>query len=105
MAPSANSTYQKYEIDDSEKQVSNHYHDPYHGKDFAQRFTKGVMSEHIEDLDLFTCEPGDANAFFVADMGHVYRQHLRWKKNLPRVKPHYGTVLPCVQKHECADPY
>jgi ornithine decarboxylase len=26
----------------------------------------------------------------VADLGDVYRQHLRWKLNLPRVKPFYG---------------
>jgi ornithine decarboxylase len=28
----------------------------------------------------------------VADLGEVYRQHLRWKLNLPRVKPFYGTT-------------
>jgi ornithine decarboxylase len=33
---------------------------------------------------------GEEDAFFVADLGEVYRQHLRWKKNLGRVKPHYG---------------
>jgi hypothetical protein len=26
----------------------------------------------------------------VADMGEIYRQHLRWKMNLGRVKPFYG---------------
>ena len=30
------------------------------------------------------------DAFFVADMGHVYRQHSRWTRNLGRVKPFYG---------------
>ena len=29
-------------------------------------------------------------SFFLADLGEVYRQHVRWKKNLPRVKPFFG---------------
>ena len=29
-------------------------------------------------------------AFFVADLGQVYKQHLRWKKCLPNVEPFYG---------------
>lgn len=29
-------------------------------------------------------------AFFIADLGEVYRQHLRWVKHLPRVIPHYA---------------
>jgi ornithine decarboxylase len=29
----------------------------------------------------------------VADLGEVYRQHLRWKLNLPRVRPFYGESL------------
>jgi ornithine decarboxylase len=29
-------------------------------------------------------------AFFVADLGQVYRQHLRWEKCLPSVQPFYG---------------
>lgn len=33
-------------------------------------------------------EPGAA--FFVADLGEVYRQHVRWQHNLPRVIPHYA---------------
>ena len=33
------------------------------------------------------------DAFYVADMGEVYRQHLRWKMNLARVKPFYGMLL------------
>lgn len=30
------------------------------------------------------------NAFFVADLGEVYRQHLRWKSLLPRIEPFFG---------------
>lgn len=34
--------------------------------------------------------PGCEDSFFVADLGVVYRQHLRWMKNLPRVDPFYA---------------
>lgn len=30
-------------------------------------------------------------AFFVADLSYVYRQHERWKRNLPNVEPFYGS--------------
>jgi ornithine decarboxylase len=42
-------------------------------------------------------EPDAEAAFFVADLGEVYRQHLRWKKCLPNVTPFYGTLSPIVQ--------
>ena len=29
-------------------------------------------------------------AFFVADLGEVYRQYMRWRRNLPRVEPFYA---------------
>jgi len=32
-------------------------------------------------------------AFFVADLGQVYKQHLRWKECLPNVEPFYGTLF------------
>lgn len=50
-----------------------------------------ALNERVENIDYDICEPGDEDAFFVADLGEVYRQHMRWKKNLPRVKPFYGT--------------
>ncbi|KAF2221536.1 pyridoxal-dependent decarboxylase [Elsinoe ampelina] len=49
-----------------------------------------ALKKRVEAIDEDTCAPGDEDAFFVADMGQVYRQHLRWKKNLQRVKPHYA---------------
>ena len=49
-----------------------------------------VLKEHIARVDVDTCEPGEEDAFYVADLGEVYRQHLRWKMNLSRVKPFYG---------------
>lgn len=46
---------------------------------------------HTFDLDY---DGGDdverGAAFFVADLGEVYRQHLRWMEHLPRVIPHYA---------------
>ncbi|KAF9572094.1 hypothetical protein EC968_010345 [Mortierella alpina] len=30
------------------------------------------------------------NAFYVADLGEVYRQHLRWKALLPRIEPFFA---------------
>jgi len=49
-----------------------------------------ALKEKVEKIDYELCEPGDEDTFFVADLGEVYRQHMRWKKNLPRVKPFYG---------------
>ncbi|KHN95620.1 ornithine decarboxylase [Metarhizium album ARSEF 1941] len=49
-----------------------------------------ALHNRAESVDHEDCEPGDEDTFFVADLGEVYRQHLRWKKNLPRVKPFYA---------------
>lgn len=35
-------------------------------------------------------ESDQENAFFVGDLGEVFRQHLRWKSLLPRIEPFYG---------------
>lgn len=35
-------------------------------------------------------EPKAEAPFFIADLGRVYRQHLRWQTCLPRVTPFYG---------------
>ena len=55
-----------------------------------------TLKRRIEEIDTDGCRPGEEDAFFVADMGEVYRQHLRWKLNLKRVKPHYGQSSLCV---------
>lgn len=49
-----------------------------------------ALKNRVNSIDFDTCEPGDEDTFFVADLGEVYRQHMRWKANLPRVKPFYG---------------
>ncbi|CAG8565491.1 9828_t:CDS:2 [Ambispora gerdemannii] len=41
------------------------------------------ISEDLNDAEV-------ENAFFVADLGEILRQHLRWKATLPRVEPHYA---------------
>jgi ornithine decarboxylase len=50
-----------------------------------------AFKERVKNIDHEICEPGDEDTFFVADLGEVYRQHMRWKLNLARVKPFYGT--------------
>lgn len=52
-----------------------------------------ALTKRVEEIDTETCEPGDEDTFFVADLGEVYRQHMRWKMNLKRVKPFYGTFI------------
>jgi ornithine decarboxylase len=56
----------------------------------GKRLISQAMKQRIQEIDQDVCEAGEEDTFFVADMGDVYRQHLRWKMNLSRVKPHYG---------------
>ncbi|KAL1882996.1 hypothetical protein VTK73DRAFT_518 [Phialemonium thermophilum] len=49
-----------------------------------------ALRERVENIDHEICAPGEEDTFFVADLGEIYRQHLRWKLNLPRVKPFYA---------------
>ncbi|CAF9924544.1 Ornithine decarboxylase [Imshaugia aleurites] len=91
MAPSATTITQQYaSIDINEKslRVNSTINDS--GKEYGKTLTKDVLKGRIEAIDTDTCAAGDEDAFFVADMGEVYRQHLRWKMNLKRVKPHYA---------------
>ncbi|KAI5779464.1 pyridoxal-dependent decarboxylase [Geopyxis carbonaria] len=56
----------------------------------AQSMISHALQSHIESIDPEECEAGGEDAFFVADLGEVYRQHMRWKVNLPRVEPFYA---------------
>lgn len=49
-----------------------------------------ALRTRISAIDADTCDAGGEDAFFVADLGDIHRQHQRWKLNLPRVEPHYG---------------
>lgn len=60
------------------------------GTDIGRALVKNILKQRVESIDTNACEAGQEDAFFVADMGEVYRQHLRWKLKLRRVKPHYG---------------
>ena len=55
-----------------------------------ERMVYRALKDHVTKIDVTTCEAGEEDAFYVADLGDVYRQHLRWKKNLNRVKPFYA---------------
>lgn len=90
MALSATITKSEYESSlfnrESLKVTNNHDY----GSKISEELVKGALQERAKIVDTDICEPGEEDAFFVADMGEVYRQHLRWKMNLKRVKPHYG---------------
>lgn len=90
MAPSATTTAQEYE--------SAYLNHQSLTVDCLRRFdtddqkdlVRNTLKQRVDTIDTDICEPGEEDAFFVADVGEVYRQHLRWKLNLGRVKPHYG---------------
>lgn len=64
--------------------------DANHGVVSPKQLIGEALHHRVEAIDHEMCDPGDEDTFFVADLGDVYRQHLRWKKNLPRVRPFYG---------------
>lgn len=64
--------------------------DGHDGAKAAKELIGTALQDHIRGVNPHECEDGADDAFFVADLGEVYRQHMRWKKNLPRVTPHYA---------------
>lgn len=93
-------THQYASIDISEKSLRVNSTTNSYGKEYGKFLTKNTLKDRVEGVDTDTCAAGDEDAFFVADMGEVYRQHLRWKMNLKRVKPHYGTFLLHQSPHD-----
>lgn len=70
------------------------------GVNIPKQLIGNALKERVQNIDPDVCEPGDEDTFFVADLGEVYRQHMRWKLNLPRVKPFYGkTFIPLNNLH------
>lgn len=64
-----------------------------HGQDgvkLAKEMIGAALQKHVQAVNTDDCEAGDEDAFFVADLGDVYRQHLRWKKHLGRIIPHFA---------------
>jgi ornithine decarboxylase len=66
------------------------HHDDGNRPNSAKQLIGDALRERVENINHEFCEPGEEDTFFVADLGEVYRQHLRWKRNLPRVKPFYA---------------
>lgn len=50
---------------------------------------RDLIHQKLASYNSLKCE-GDQNAFFIGDLGEVYRQHLRWKALLPRIEPFFG---------------
>lgn len=71
---------------------NNHRHgeEYHHVGPTAKELIGDALRQRVENIDHEDCEPGEEDTFFVADLGEIYRQHLRWKRNLPRVKPFYA---------------
>lgn len=80
----------------------------YHGS------TSRQLKASLANIDVDGCAADGENAFFIADLSEVYRQHLRWMRELPRVVPFYGEhdgnclmcLLICFTAVKCnPDPY
>ena len=90
MAPSATATTIAFEPTSLYRESLAVNNSINNGAVLAKELVHSTLKERAEQVNTDLCEPGQEDAFFVADMGEVYRQHLRWKMNLRRVKPHYG---------------
>ncbi|KAL4810973.1 pyridoxal-dependent decarboxylase [Aspergillus unguis] len=72
-------------------QISNHGEaDLSQSRLAAKDLVLNVLKKRAAEVDTDQCAPGEEDAFYVADMGEVYRQHLRWKMNLGRVRPFFA---------------
>lgn len=49
-----------------------------------------VAQQKLDSISNQKWESDQENAFFVGDLGEVFRQHLRWKALLPRIEPFFG---------------
>ncbi|KAI9890037.1 MAG: Ornithine decarboxylase [Vezdaea aestivalis] len=94
MAPSAiidtteNITVPPFEI---EKVVNGCGNNGEHQSKDAEYLITCAFKKRLDELASYpTGEGEDEDAFFVADLGEVYRQHLRWKMQLPRITPFYA---------------
>ncbi|CCX14237.1 pyridoxal-dependent decarboxylase [Pyronema domesticum] len=59
-------------------------------KQRAQMLIAKALETRVNGINPDECDAGSEDAFFVADLGDVYRQHMRWKVNLPRIEPFYA---------------
>ncbi|KAG0288206.1 hypothetical protein BGZ98_004348 [Dissophora globulifera] len=49
-----------------------------------------MLQARLASFDPASEDAEAENAFYVADLGEVYRQHLRWKALLPRIEPFFA---------------
>ncbi|KAF9975205.1 hypothetical protein BGZ73_001234 [Actinomortierella ambigua] len=49
-----------------------------------------MLEARLASIDPESDDAEADNAFYVADLGEVYRQHLRWKALLPRIQPFFA---------------
>ncbi|KAI8087831.1 pyridoxal-dependent decarboxylase [Gilbertella persicaria] len=49
-----------------------------------------VIQAKLDSISNQKWETDQENAFFVGDLGEVFRQHLRWKALLPRIEPFFA---------------
>ena len=96
MAPSPTTVTQDYGSSENDEKFVKTHQNSNHGEELGRHLTRDVLNARIKNVDTDNCAAGEEDAFFVADLGEVYRQHLRWKMNLKRVKPHYGELMGAV---------
>ncbi|KAF5644252.1 ornithine decarboxylase [Fusarium sp. NRRL 52700] len=58
----------------------------------AEHLIRQALRKRINSLDSKVVSHNQEDAFFVADLGEIFRQHLIWKQLLPCVKPFYEAV-------------
>lgn len=49
-----------------------------------------VIKQKLDSHSRLKWESDQENAFFIGDLGEVYRQYLRWQALLPRIEPHFA---------------
>ena len=78
-------------IDEKNNTLTNHGELGLHQTRAAsKRLVLDILKKRVSSIDVQNCRPGEEDPFYVADLGEIYRQHIRWKMNLGRVKPFYG---------------
>ena len=88
----SNHEYQFHAFKESKFNHKEVAHNATNGKHLGKELIHDALVKRASSINQELCEPGDEDTFFVADLGEIYRQHLRWKLNLGRGKPHYGKL-------------
>lgn len=87
------SSVNRFEDNRGVKVIENHKnHQHFTDEDHRQLSKKMVgdaFRKQIESVDGDIAQTSE-DSFFVADLGIIYRQHLRWRRALPRIEPFYA---------------